>query len=49
MEKKRILVVDDYHQVVDLIKMRLENAGYEVVIAHDGQEALLKARELQNI
>jgi len=44
-EKKRVLVVDDHPQVVELIKMRLESAGYEVLPAYDGYEGLVKARK----
>ncbi|GBD92869.1 DNA-binding response regulator MtrA [bacterium BMS3Abin05] len=44
MEKKRILVVDDYPQVVEALKIRLESVGYEVLTAYDGQEALNVAR-----
>jgi len=46
MSKKSILVVDDYPKVVDLIKMRLEYAGYKVDVAYDGQEGLAKARKI---
>ncbi len=44
MAKKRILVVDDYPQVVEVLKIRLESAGYDVLAAYDGQEALKVAR-----
>lgn len=44
MDKKKILVVDDETQLVDMIKMRLEANNYEVITANDGQEALQKAR-----
>ncbi len=44
MAKKRILVVDDYPQVVEVLKIRLESAGYEVLAAYDGQGALNVAR-----
>jgi len=47
MTKKRVLVIDDYPQVVELLKMRLESAGYEVLVAFDGQEGLQKARQEQ--
>ncbi len=40
MAVKKILVVDDEPQLLDMIKMRLEASGYEVVCAADGQEAL---------
>ena len=41
---KRILVVDDETQMVDMVKMRLEANDYLVLTAYDGQEALEKAR-----
>jgi DNA-binding response OmpR family regulator len=40
MKKKRILVVDDEAQMVDLVKVLLDASGYEVLTALDGQEAL---------
>ena len=46
-EKKRILVVEDEEAMVDLVKMRLEANGYEVITAYDGQEGLDKARKLE--
>jgi len=44
-EKKRILVVDDEADLVDMLKMRLEVNNYDVITAYDGQEALDKARK----
>lgn len=41
---KRILVVDDEPKVVTVIQRRLESAGYDVLAAYDGIEALSKAR-----
>ncbi len=41
---KKILVVDDEPQMVDMLKIRLEASGYAVVTAYDGQEGLDKAR-----
>ena len=41
-----ILVVDDVPDNVDILQMRLESQGYEVVTAGDGVEALEKTREL---
>ena len=41
-----ILVVDDVPDNVEMLQMRLESQGYEVVTAGDGEEALAKAREL---
>ena len=40
----KILLVDDELQLLDMVKMRLEASGFEVVTASDGQEALEKAR-----
>ena len=41
-----ILVVDDVPDNVDILQMRLESQGYEVVTAADGLEALDKIRTL---
>ena len=40
----KILVVDDEPDAVELIEFNLRNAGFEVVTAADGAEALRKAR-----
>ncbi len=37
---QRILVVDDDRQIVRLVRAYLEQAGYDVVIAYDGESAL---------
>ena len=44
---EKILVVDDEPDVVELIGFTLRTRGYEVISAHDGLTALLKARRLQ--
>lgn len=36
----KILVVDDSKLVTDIVKMRLEMYGYEVQLAHSGEDAL---------
>ena len=36
----RILVVDDVADNVEILRMRLDSLGYEVVVATDGEEAL---------
>jgi class 3 adenylate cyclase/CheY-like chemotaxis protein len=41
----RILAVDDVPENLDIVRMRLEAHGYEVVTAMDGEEALTQARE----
>jgi adenylate cyclase len=46
-EPARILVVDDVPDNVEILQMRLESQGYEVVTAGDGVEALEKIRELR--
>lgn len=42
--KQRILVVDDEPEAVELVEFNLKQAGYAVVTAADGSEALKKAR-----
>src|SRR6185503_15402787 len=42
--KQKILVVDDEPDAVELIEFNLKAAGYDVVRANDGEEALKKAR-----
>jgi len=42
--KQKILVVDDEVDAVELVTFNLKAAGYEVLSAADGQEALKKAR-----
>ena len=46
-EPARILVVDDVADNVEILQMRLESQGYEVVTAGDGVEALEKTREVR--
>ncbi|MDR1298899.1 MAG: response regulator transcription factor [Oscillospiraceae bacterium] len=38
--KKRILVVDDEKNIVDILNFNLTKADYEVFVAYDGQSAL---------
>ncbi|NLY43502.1 MAG: response regulator transcription factor [Clostridiaceae bacterium] len=37
---KKILVVDDEHKIVEVVKSYLENSGYEVCEAYNGKDAL---------
>ncbi len=39
---KKILAVDDERHIVRLVQVNLERAGYTVVTAYDGKEALEK-------
>ena len=43
-DKPRILLVDDEPSITKVVGKRLELAGFEVVIASDGQEGLQKAQ-----
>ena len=40
MAKRKILLVDDEVDFLELMKTRLEANGYEVIIANNGREAL---------
>lgn len=40
-----ILVADDDQDILELVAFRLERAGYEVLTAGDGEQALAAARE----
>jgi len=42
---KKILVVDDQKELVEAMKMRFENEGYEVIEAYNGEECLEKAKK----
>jgi adenylate cyclase len=41
----RILAVDDVPQNLDIVQMRLQAHGYEVITAADGEEALARVRQ----
>lgn len=41
---KKILVIDDEKDIAELIKMRLETKGYEVITASDGDTGLEMAK-----
>lgn len=40
----KILIIEDYPNIVEVLKMRLQAAGYEVLAACDGQDGLNIAR-----
>ena len=42
---QKILVVDDERHIVRLVEVNLERAGYDVVTAYDGVEALEQVEE----
>lgn len=39
-EQKTILVADDESHILNVVSLKLRNAGYRVITASDGQEAL---------
>ena len=43
-KKRKVLLVDDEPSIVKMVAKRLEVAGFEVVVAMDGEEALEKAK-----
>lgn len=43
MPKKKVLIVDDEEELVELVKIRLEANDYEVITANSGLEGLSKA------
>lgn len=46
-DKARILLVDDEAVLSRMVAIRLESAGYEVVTAADGPQALERAKKLE--
>ena len=44
-QQKTILVADDESHILHVVSLKLRNAGYRVVTAHDGQEALEAAQQ----
>jgi CheY-like chemotaxis protein len=40
----RILLVEDHEEIWDFLSRRLKRRGYDVVLAHDGQDGVDKAR-----
>ncbi len=43
--KKKILIIEDYNNIVEILTMRLSAMGYAVISAKDGQEGLTLARK----
>jgi two-component system response regulator MtrA len=44
-DPRTVLVADDDEDILQLVSFRLERAGYNVVTAADGQQAIAAARE----
>lgn len=45
MAGEKVLVVDDEKHIVKLLEVNLEKAGYKVICAYNGYEALEKIKE----
>lgn len=45
MAANRILVVDDEMHIIRIVKYKLESAGYEVLTALNGEDAIRTAKE----
>ena len=46
-EKPVVLIADDEADIRELVSFRLEQSGYEVVVAEDGRQALDLLREVK--
>src|ERR1700726_3954107 len=44
MARPRILIIEDERGLTDVLSYNLQREGYDVVVAHDGQEGLRKAQ-----
>ena len=47
MQNAKVLIVDDEADVVQVLKLRLEMAGYDAATARDGAEALKMLQQIQ--
>ena len=45
LKKKKILIIEDEEILADLLKKKLEEENYEVALAGDGEEGILKMKE----
>lgn len=46
-KKKRLLLVDDEVDFAELVRTRLEDNNYEVIVAYDGEDGLEKAERAE--
>ena len=48
MEKPaiKVLIADDEADIIEIISFHLNKAGYQVIVARDGSEAIEKAKKL---
>ena len=47
MSLGKVLVVDDDNNICELLKLYLEKEGYNVIVSHDGEEAVVKFNALK--
>ena len=47
MANEKILIVDDDINICELLRLYLEKEGYGVILAHDGEEAVVKFNALK--
>jgi DNA-binding response OmpR family regulator len=47
VSRRLVLLADDDEDILQLLSFRLERAGYEIVLARDGKEALRLAFDLR--
>ena len=45
-QNPKVLVVDDDHDILELLKYNLKKEGYEVEIADDGMKAVAIAKKI---
>jgi len=45
---KKILLIEDEEIMVDLLKKKLSNEGYEVLVAKDGEEGLKVLKQIES-
>ncbi|HRZ39728.1 MAG TPA: response regulator [Candidatus Omnitrophota bacterium] len=43
---KKILIVDDERDIVEVVRMRLETRGYEVFAAYNGRQGLERVKDV---
>ena len=43
-QKKKVLIVEDEKNIVDILRFNLQRSGYDTVEAYDGEDGLEKAR-----
>lgn len=49
MSRKNIMIVDDDETIVEILKKILEDNGYDSIATYNGQEAIRKLKEQDNI